>query len=364
MSIILANSVIALAVQLTLSIILILVYRENRLMSSLYFALTFLGLSIFTISIIYEELLGLNNAVFFIGSSLGITGAYFSLLFWESTKTRNIYNNVTIIGSILYGSSIGSLLLYCFNRSSLFMNKILAGLTQLIFYSYITAVALHAIYLMNKFSGHELIKKQVKLFTLLASVGYGFTELFLVLSLSNIISWKYIFIVYTAISSIIVILYVKNPLLFVYLPDSLYELKDLDLERIMLTTLTGALIWSRSRKDTARIGVEDELVSNLIAALEIFGQETLNVKPRLNVLSIRINNKVLYIKRYHEIQCLVIANKIPKILQAYLDNYLREVYKVIPISELPKVSRETLEKIEKIYNRVFRYLFMLQETKL
>lgn len=329
-------------------------------MSSIYFALTFLGLSIFTLSIIYEGIIGINNLVFFFGSSLGITGAFFSLLFWEAIKTRNIFNRITLLGGILYGLSISSLLIYCIERPTTSISRLITSIMQLALYTYISIVAFYVLYLMNKLSRHELIKKQMKIFTITALIGYGYTDLFLILGLLNIINWRYVFIIYTLIASLMVLLYIKNPLLFIYLPESLYEIKDFNLEKIMLTTLNGELIWSSGRRDAIKKGVEDELVSNLITALEIFGQETLNVKPKLNVLSIRINNKVLYIKRYREIQCMVIANIIPKILEIYLNSYLRKVYKVIPINELPKLSKEIQEAITTIYKHEFKYLLMLR----
>ncbi len=282
------------------------------------------------------------------------------MLFWESTRTRNLFNKRVLLGGILYGFSISALLLYSLERPYFWTGKLLAGVAQLIFYSYISLIAFHVIYLMNKLSKHKLIKNQMIVFTITAIIGYGFTDIFLLLTIIDVLNWRYVFNFYTALASFIVLLYIKNQLLFIYLPESLYESKDFRLEKIMLVTLNGALIWSSGKKDMVKKGLEDKLVSNLLTALELFGQETLRVKPKLNILSLRINDKIVCIKRYCEIQCVIIANKIPKIIEFNINKYLRKVHNVIKKSDLTQFSEDIINSLNKLFENEFRHILMLQ----
>ena len=355
---VLATFAVSSIVHLVLFVILFRIYLRNARDSAFYLSVAMLGLCVFSLSSFYEGLFGLNNFVFCLGGLAGITGVFFSLLFWESARSRRVFGKVTLLGASLMGFSQASLIMYCVNRPSWLLGKVISGTAQFVFYLYIFLVVVHTLYSIRRFTIHDIIRSQIKLLYPVAFMAYGGVILVLMLDILGFLDWRYVFILLMLLTLYMTFLYIKKPVVFLYLPESLFELRDFKLEKVMLTMLNGELIWSSGNRNVIKGGLEDELLSNLIAALELFGREVLNAKPQLNIMSLKIDDKLVFIRRYKAVQCVVIANKMVKPLRRAIMRFIKKAYKIIPVREFPKLSMETIKKVNEVYEEEFEYILM------
>ena len=350
-------------IHMTLFGIMFYIYMKQKRPIEIFLSITMLGLALFSISAWYEELFGLNNLIFCIGTLAGITGVFFSLLFWESIRTENILNKTTAIGILLTGFSQSSLFLYSLMRPYWSFGRFISGILQLILYIYVFSIALHTLSEIRRFKRHKVIEIQLKLLSLIAIPAYGGVIIMLILSIPYLIHWHHVFLILSFTSIAIVTIYIKKPLLFFYLPQNLFELEDFKLERIMVITWDGKLIWSSSYVRTAKEDLLDKLLSNFVTMMDVFSTEVLNISPETSITTLRIDNKLIFIKRFQNFQCLIIANKMVAPLKKALQRFISRLTEEISLKELTEISEEIRNKINRVFKEEFAYILMMVRSE-
>jgi len=334
-------------------------YKKNKLTPLLYLTLAYLFLWIFVMFRTVLVFLDTDGMIFLVGSSFGLTGVLFSHLFWESTRTEKYINLTTVVASVLCGLSMGTTILYSFRRPYWTIDRCFSIIFQFIFYLYVFFIALRCINTIRVRSIDPLFRKQYFLLFIGAFISYIGVLFVLFLTAFMPIRWEVSFMFVFITGIIIVLVYFIDPMILRFLPESLYELFGLRIYKILIMTIDGVPLFSKSFY--SYLEVDDTLIANMFVAIQAFSYETLRIKTPINRAIFNLEEICVYISRENNIQGVLVTNKLPRALIKSFNNFMKEFYNQFGDSIDERLSTTLLPKLNELFVKHFEYILKFVE---